>query len=100
MPALGRQRKVDLCEFEGSLVYKVSWRRARATQRNPVLKKKKCSGPTWETVSKINIDKYKKQTNVCMCVEFQGDKSLSRQGVNGSEGQGWQQEQKDEALIS
>jgi hypothetical protein len=41
MPALGRQRKVDLCEFEGSLVYKVSWRRARATQRNPVLKKKK-----------------------------------------------------------
>jgi hypothetical protein len=31
---------VDLCEFEASLVYRVSSRIARATQRNPVLKNK------------------------------------------------------------
>jgi hypothetical protein len=34
-PALERQRQVDLCEFEASLVYRVSSRTARATQRNP-----------------------------------------------------------------
>jgi hypothetical protein len=47
--AFGRQRQVDLCEFEASLVYKGSSRTVRATQRNPVSKgkqkqkqKKKC----------------------------------------------------------
>ena len=36
---LGRQREVDLCEFEVSLVYRASSRTARAvTQRNPVPK--------------------------------------------------------------
>jgi hypothetical protein len=39
---------VDLCEFEASLVYRVSSKTARATQRNPVLKsqikKKKMHG--------------------------------------------------------
>jgi hypothetical protein len=35
--ALGRQRQVNLCEFEASLVYKKSSRTARAvTQRNLV----------------------------------------------------------------
>jgi hypothetical protein len=34
-----RQRQAD-CEFEASLDYRVSFRTARATQRNPVLKKK------------------------------------------------------------
>ena len=33
-----RQRQVALCEFEASLVYKASSRKARATQRNPVSK--------------------------------------------------------------
>lgn len=32
----GRGRKIS--EFEARLVYKVSYRRARTTQRNPVLK--------------------------------------------------------------
>ena len=40
IPALRRQRQVDLCELEASLVYRVSSRTARAIQRNPVLKKK------------------------------------------------------------
>jgi hypothetical protein len=35
----GRGRQIS--EFEASLVYRVSSRIARATQRNPVLKKKK-----------------------------------------------------------
>ena len=37
IPALRRQRQVDLCEFETSLVNTAS---SRATQRNPVSKKK------------------------------------------------------------
>jgi hypothetical protein len=39
IPALGRQRQV-ISEFEASLVYRVSSRTARATQRNPVSKNK------------------------------------------------------------
>jgi hypothetical protein len=41
IPALGRQRQVDLCEFEASLVYRMSSRTARAIQRNPCLEKTK-----------------------------------------------------------
>jgi len=40
-PVLGRQRQDHLCEFEVSLVYKASLRTVKATQRNPVLKRKK-----------------------------------------------------------
>ena len=40
IPALGRQRQEELCEFKASLVYKGSSRMARATQRNPVSKNK------------------------------------------------------------
>jgi hypothetical protein len=39
IPALGRQRQ-GISEFKASLVYKVSSRMARPTQRNPVSKKK------------------------------------------------------------
>ena len=38
IPALGRQRLEDLCEFTARLVYKPS-RTARATQRNLVSNK-------------------------------------------------------------
>jgi hypothetical protein len=38
LPALRKQRQADLSEFEASLVYRVSPRTARATQRNPVSK--------------------------------------------------------------
>ena len=37
---LGRQRQADLCEFKASLFYTESSRTARATQSNPVSKKK------------------------------------------------------------
>ena len=41
IPTLRRQRQVDLCEFEVSLVYKASSRTARATQRNPARKEER-----------------------------------------------------------
>ena len=34
IPALRRQKQVDFCEFEASLVYSVSSRTVMATQRN------------------------------------------------------------------
>jgi hypothetical protein len=40
IPALGRQRQAD-SEFEARLVYRVSFRTAKATQKNPVSKKQK-----------------------------------------------------------
>lgn len=41
IPALTRQTEVDPCEFEASLVNKVSSRIARVIQRNPGSGKKK-----------------------------------------------------------
>jgi hypothetical protein len=41
MPVLGRQSQAYTCEFEASLVYSASSRIASATQRPPVLKRKK-----------------------------------------------------------
>jgi hypothetical protein len=38
IPALERQRQADFCEFEAKLIYRVSSRTTRTTQRNPVLK--------------------------------------------------------------
>jgi hypothetical protein len=38
IPTLKRQRQVDLCEFEASLVSSSGFRAARATKRNPVSK--------------------------------------------------------------
>ena len=41
IPALGRQKQVDLYEFEASLVYRVSSRTAKGIPRNPVPENKK-----------------------------------------------------------
>ena len=40
IPAFRRQRQSDLCEFEASLLYKVSSTTVKGTQRNLVLKNK------------------------------------------------------------
>jgi hypothetical protein len=40
IPALGRQRQEDLCEFKVSLICRVSSNTAKATQINLVLKNK------------------------------------------------------------
>ena len=39
IPACGRQRQADLCEFEASLVYKSSSRIAKGTHKRPYLEK-------------------------------------------------------------
>ena len=39
-PALGRQRQVDLCEFEASLVYRVSIKPANGYTVRPYVKQK------------------------------------------------------------
>ena len=44
-PSIWKAEAVDICEFKASLVYKVSSRTAKDTQRNPVLKKKKERNP-------------------------------------------------------
>ena len=49
LPALGRQKQADLCEFEASLIYRVSSRTARAIHRNPVSKKKQTNKQTKQT---------------------------------------------------
>ena len=41
IPAFGKQKQEDLCEFKASFVYKASSRTTRDAQRNPVSKKKK-----------------------------------------------------------
>ena len=41
IPALRKQRQVDLCRFEASLVYRVSSRKARMVSEKPCLKKPK-----------------------------------------------------------
>jgi hypothetical protein len=70
-PQHAGKRQVGLCEFEASLVYRVSSRIARATERNPVLgeeqskeskKKEKTFScqplyPAWESMP------------VCMCIK-------------------------------
>jgi hypothetical protein len=38
------QRQVNLCEFEASLIYRVSSRTNRATQRNPISKTQRTAG--------------------------------------------------------
>ena len=58
IPALERQRQVDLCEFMASLVYRASFRTARATQRNPVSeinKEIKCTHNTLHGSATANI---------------------------------------------
>ena len=49
-PGLGRQKQEDFCEFKASLVYRVSFRTAKATQSNPV------STPPSKRVPSIHMD--------------------------------------------
>jgi hypothetical protein len=56
----GRGRRIS--EFEASLVYKVSSRTARATQRNPVSKKQKQKQKN-KTKTKTKIKQTNKKVN-------------------------------------
>jgi hypothetical protein len=51
----GRGRRIS--EFEASLIYRVSSRTARATQRNPVSKKKTNQTKTNKQKTKQNMEK-------------------------------------------
>lgn len=51
IPMLGRQKQADLREFKASLVYKVSAKTVRATQRNLVSKKKNKRGEAEATMA-------------------------------------------------
>ena len=57
IPALGRQRQKDLCEFKDRLVFRASSRTARTTQRNPVSK----PFPHPQKIPRVNFKKKKSQ---------------------------------------
>jgi hypothetical protein len=46
IPALRRQRQVELCEFEASMTCRLISRRAKATQKNPVSKSQQTNKQT------------------------------------------------------
>jgi len=50
-----RQRQKDLCEFKTSLVYRVSSRTARATQKNAVLEKNNHKKAQWGGVGRGKV---------------------------------------------
>jgi hypothetical protein len=64
---LGKQRQADLCEFEASLVYRVSSRTARATLRNPISNKtrKNKTKQTKQKTNKKRIRKKKSKPQMC-----------------------------------
>ena len=57
-----RQRQADLYEFWDSLVYRVSSRTVRATQRNLVLKNKKTNKQHLRTVNAGRFSREDKQS--------------------------------------
>jgi hypothetical protein len=95
IPALGRQRQADF-EFEASLVYRVSSRTARATQRNPVSKKQnktKQNKTKLRRASKmaqqVKMLPHKpddlSQTSACTCAPWRAcSQTLHRQAHNNS----------------
>ena len=65
----GRDRQIS--EFEASLVYKVSSRTARATQRNPVLKKQ-TNKQTKKTKEQQSFRQQNKSSHELTCGEIVG----------------------------
>jgi hypothetical protein len=58
--ALGKQRQVDLFEFEASLFYRVSYRTTRATQKNPAPASKQKNKQTKQNKTTTKKKKKKK----------------------------------------
>jgi hypothetical protein len=54
IPAFGRQKQADICEFEASLIYRASSGTARATQRNHVLKNKQTNKQTNKMTARLS----------------------------------------------
>ena len=57
IPTLRRQRQADLCEFEASLVYRVSSRTLSAIERDYVSKKWEALAPPTSTLIKKILHK-------------------------------------------
>jgi hypothetical protein len=57
IPALARQRQVDLCEFKATLVYRVRSRSSRAKTEKPCFKKIKQTKQTNKTNKQTNKHK-------------------------------------------
>ena len=68
IPALGRQRQVNLCEFEDSLVYRVNSRTARTLHRENLSQK-----------TKNNKQKNKKRKKTGLTIAWLPSNSLSNQ---------------------
>lgn len=58
IPALRRQRRVDFCEFEASLLYIASSRPARVMQSDPISKQNKNKQPKKHLAIKSKKVKY------------------------------------------
>jgi hypothetical protein len=76
----GRGRWIS--EFEASLVYRVSFRTARATQRNPVLKNKQNKQKKKKRKRKEQRKTFKKRCNLYLLVSicfgcYLGESSLA-----------------------
>ena len=88
IPALGRQRQVDLYEFEASLVYQASSRTARTIDRNLVWKNKpktkkpkKPKKPKNQKTKKPKTNKQTPQNNKTpLCSTFLSDSVTTTQG--------------------
>ena len=75
IPALGRQRQ-RISEFKASLVYKVSSRTARATQKNPVSKKNQKKKRKKEKKKKEKKELFLQRLRVQLPVPTSGSSSL------------------------
>jgi hypothetical protein len=83
--SFGRQRQGGrgrwISEFEASLVYRVSSRTARATQRNPVsknkTKKQKTNQPNKQTKNQQQQKTYSKEKSLHLIVTKHRERSLS-----------------------
>jgi hypothetical protein len=67
IPALGRHRQADLCEFLPNLVYRVSSRTVEAKQRNPVSNKQTNNKTKKKRKEKQKQDKQNKKDRVNIC---------------------------------
>ena len=83
IPALERQRQVDLCDWEASLVYRLSSRTARAKQRN---------NPVSETKGVKKIKRKRKKKGRCRGGGVKGIFSVLRQSLGTREMAPWVKE--------
>jgi hypothetical protein len=87
-PSIQRQRQVDLCEFKTSLLYRVTSRTARATQRSPVKKERRGVERKGKERKKIREEK-RSPLGTCnrLCSARLGTEKLAKwKGGRGQEG--------------